>query len=43
MKSCLQQEISLTLAMRRYTKYLIVGLSLYDSNCKVAWETKQQP
>ena len=27
----------------RYAKYLIVGLSLYNSNCRMAWETKQQP
>ena len=27
----------------RYAKCLIVGLSLYKSNCRMAWETKQQP
>ena len=26
----------------RYTKYLIVGLRLYKSNCVMAWEIKQQ-
>ena len=26
----------------RYAKYLIVGLSLYKSNCMIAWETKLQ-
>ena len=42
MKSCQQQEISLIVALG-YAKYLIVGLSLYKSNCRMAWETKYQP
>ena len=43
MKSCQQQEISLIKAMHRYVKYLIVGFSLFKSNCMIPWEMKQQP